>query len=302
MNDQAADALADEVRAIVRFGLPVRADRAGARLLGLAGVRARAIDLDDPASRAHALDAALREELGRLENAGLAEAARLLFGFESETSGAKLTARRAAAATAAGYEVHHFRKRIEPKICGLVAWQLRRASEASVAEADPSAPVLHASGQPLVLPADVFAWEAIEHQHTLAALWGAVYLLRAELLTVARLVSMDAPAVESNGAATAALWRHAQVLAATASYRASYGAVLLHTATELAPEQIGASAGWTPALAPAQELLLAELGEPEQGLVDFTARLDEAAGGPELAATWRRALTGLSGPDQEERR
>ncbi|MER5319047.1 hypothetical protein [Streptosporangium roseum] len=303
LNGQAVDVLVDEVRVLVRFGLPVRPDRAGGRLLGLSGVRARALDPNDAASRARALDVVLREELGRLENAELAAAARLLFGAETATSGAKLTARREAAAAAAGYEVHHFRKRIEPKICGLVAWQLRRTSEVSDA-ALPAAPALHASGRPLVLPADVFAWEAAEHQHALAALWGTVYQLRAELLTVARLVSMGAPAAEVGGAAVAALWRHAQVLAATASYRASYGAVLLHTAVDLAPEQIGASAGWTPALAPAQELLLAALGEPERGLADFTARLQQAVGGTELAAAWRRALTGRPleqhGPDQEE--
>ncbi|SDH90683.1 hypothetical protein SAMN05421505_12616 [Sinosporangium album] len=298
MNDQ-ADTLAEEMRAIVRAGLPIRPQRLGTRLLALPGVRARAADPDDPASRARALDAAVREELDRLESTGLTAAARLLFGADPVTSGAKLTARRAAAAEASRYEVHHFRKRIEPKICALVAWQLRSSSEAAL-QALPAAPPLHPSGRPLILPADVFAWEAAEHQHTIAALWGAVYLLRAELLTVARLASMHAPARESDRAADLALWRHAQVLAATATYRAAYGAVLLHTASDLAPEQIGASAGWTPALTPAQVLLLTELGGPEDGFAAFTARLTQASGGADLAATWRRSLTGRTGPDQEE--
>lgn len=289
-----ADALPDEVRTLLRAGLPVRPEACGPALLGLRGVKARALRPEDVASRALALDGLLREQLDRFENADLADAARLLFGARTATSGATLTARRQAAAAAAGYEVHHFRKRIEPKVTELVAWQLRRDSEEFTARrATP--PELHAASGPLVLPADVFAWEAAEHQHVLATLWGAVYLLRAELLTVARLVSMDAPAIEVDGAAAAALWRHALVLTATARYRAAYGAAVLHAATDLGPQQIAAYAGWTPPLTPVQELLLAELTDPTEGLADFTARLDAAAGGKQLAATWRRVLSSRDG-------
>lgn len=284
---------------LLRDGLPVRAEQCGPALLGLCGVKARALHPDDRASRSRALDGLLREQLARLENAELAPAARLLFGAEPATSGATLTARREAAAAASKYEVHHFRKRIEPKLLELVAWQLRRDSEEFTAR-HATAPELHAASRPLVLPADVFAWEAAEHQHTLASLWGAVYLLRAELLTVARLASMDAVENELAAAAYVALWRHALVLSASARYRAAYGAVVLHAATELGPEEIAAYAGWTPTLTPAQELLLAELADPAQGLSDFTARLDAADGGAELAVAWRRALTGRDGgPEQE---
>jgi hypothetical protein len=297
--DAANDALPDEIRILVRSGLPARADACGATLLGLRGVRARSLRPEDPGSRARALDGLLREQLDRFENAELAAAARLLFGAEDATSGATLMARREAAAAASGYEANHFRKRIEPKILDLVAWQLSRDSEDfSARHASP--PELHAASGPLVLPADVFAWEAAEHQHVLASLWGTVYLLRAELLTVARLASMDAPKHEVTGAAWAALWRHAQVLAAAARYRAAYGAALLHTAASLGPQEVARYAGWTPPLTPSQELLLAEVANPAQSLADFAARLDAAAGGAELAATWRRALSGRDGgPGQE---
>ncbi|MGH3387626.1 MAG: hypothetical protein ACRDOO_01960 [Actinomadura sp.] len=287
-----------EVRSLLRGGLPVRVEQCGPGLLGLRGVKARALRPDERASRARALDGLLREQLDRLENAELAPAARLLFGAEAATSGATLTARRTAAAAASGYEVHHFRKRIEPKLLDLLAWQLRRDSEEFTARhAEP--PELRTASGPLVLPADVFAWEAAEHQHALSALWGAVYLLRAELLTVARLKSMEAAEDDLEAAAAIALWRHASVLRASADYRASYGAVLLHAATELGPEEIGASAGWTPDLTPAQELLLSNLADPGGGLTDFTARLDAADGGAELATGWRQALTGRRGPNQE---
>ncbi|WP_049560193.1 hypothetical protein [Nonomuraea sp. SBT364] len=294
----AVDALPDELRVLLRSGIPVRAGDCGPGLMALRGVRARAVQPDDPASRARALDALLREQLDRLENGELAAPSRLLFGADPATSGATLTARRSAAAAAADYEVHHFRKRIEPKILGLLAWQLRRDSEA-FASRHAVAPELRAARGPFVLPADVFAWEAAEHQHALAALWGAVYQLRAALLTVARLASMEASDEDLAATAATALWRHAAILHAAARYRASYGAVLLHAATELGPDDIGASAGWTPALTPGQELLLAGLFNPEGSLPDFTARLEAAAGGAELAATWRRALTGRPGHDQE---
>jgi len=295
----AADALTAEIRVLVRAGLPVRAEACGTALLGLRGVKARAVRPEDAGSRARALDGLLREQLDRFENTGLAVAARLLFGAEPVTSGATLTARRQAAAAAAGYEVHHFRKRVEPKVLDLVAWQLRRDSEEFTAR-HASPPELRASSGPLMLPADVFAWEAAEHQHVLASLWGAVYQLRAELLTVARLASMDAPERETGNAAAAALWRHAQVLAAAARYRAAYGAVLLHTAADLGPQEIAGYAGWTPPLTAAQELLLAGIADPAQSLADFSTRLDAAAGGAGLAAMWRRALSGRDGGHEQE--
>ncbi|MEV5412920.1 hypothetical protein AB0K60_29295 [Thermopolyspora sp. NPDC052614] len=294
----ADDALQDEVRVLVRGGLPVRPESCGPVLLGLQSVKARALRPEDPASRARALDGLLREQLDRFENVELASAARLLFGAEPATSGATLTARRQAAAAAARYEVHHFRKRIEPKVLELVAWQLRRDSE-EFASRHVAPPELHAASTRMVLPADVFAWEAVGHQHALAALWGAVYLLRAELLTVARLVSMDASGAEIHEAAGVALWRHAQVLAASAHYRATYGAVLLHEAN-YGPQEIAAHAGWTPPLTSAQELLLAQLGDPTAGLAEFTTRLDAAEGGAELVATWRRALSGRDGGTEEK--
>jgi hypothetical protein len=295
----AADALPAEIRVLVRSGLPVRAEACGTALLSLRGVKARAVRPEDASSRARALDGLLREQLDRFEHARLAAAARLLFGAETMTSGATLTARRQAAAAAAGYEVHHFRKRVEPKVLELVAWQLRRDSEEFTAR-HASPPELHVSSGPLALPADVFAWEAAEHQHVLASLWGAVYQLRAELLTVARLASMDAPERETGNAAAAALWRHAQVLAGIARYRAAYGAALLHTAAGLGLQEIAGYAGWTPPLTAAQELLLAGLADPAQGLSDFSSRLDAAAGGSRLAAAWRRDLSSHDGGHHQE--
>ncbi|MEU5992090.1 hypothetical protein ABZ806_24230 [Spirillospora sp. NPDC047418] len=293
------DVLRSEMRRLLRTGLPVRVQQCGPSLLGLRAVKMRTLDADDHSSLAHALDGLLREQLSRFGNAELAKPARLLFGMDDSTSGTTLTSRRAVAAAAAGYEVHHFRKRIEPKLLDLVIWQLRHDSE-ELATQRAAPPRLHPAARRPNLPADVFAWEATEHQHALAALWGAVYLLRAELLRVAQLVSMDAPESELADAADAALWRQALVLHATRRYQAAYGSALLHAATALGPGEIAASAGWTPTLAPAQELLLTGIIDPVQGRADFTTRLLAAVAGTDLAAAWRRSLTGRDGGPAKE--
>ncbi|MEY9860590.1 hypothetical protein ABH935_006227 [Catenulispora sp. GAS73] len=285
------EALAGEVRALLRAGLPARAGVCGPNLLELAGVRARALDPADPASRIRALDALLREQMDRLENHELAGPARLLFGAETATSGATLTARRAAAASAAGYEEHHFRKRVEPKLINLLSWQLARdAEDFTSRHAEP--PALRPAVAPLALPEDVFAWEAAEHQQAVARLWGAVYLLRAELLGIARLVSMGAGIEETNAASRGALWRHAAVLAAAEDYRRAYGLVLLHADTELGADQIAAFAGWTPTLTPAQRRVLTACFDLAAGLADFLAVLTRADGGPDLMRDWNTSLTG----------
>lgn len=288
--DTGQPALAEELRLILKAGLPVRATRCGPVLLALRGVQGRALDPDDPASRARALDSLLRAQLDRLENTELADAAVLLFGAEPSTSGATLTARREAAANVAGFEAHHFRKRIEPKLLDLLAWQLHRDSEDFVSRrADP--PELTRSTAAIHLPADVFAWEAAEHQQALARLWSAVYALRAELLAVARLVSMDAHH-ELDTAADLALWRQALVLSAAQDYRAAYGGVLLHAATELGPAEVAAFAGWTPALTDEQVHALASCADRQGGFADFTAHLSATTSGGDLITTWRAALTG----------
>lgn len=197
------EALRSEMRRLLRTGLPARAQQCGPSLLGLRGVKVRALNADDHSSRAHALDGLLREQLSQFGNAELAKPARLLFGMDDSTSGTTLTSRREVAAAAAGYEVHHFRKRIEPKLLDLVIWQLRRDSEELTAQYAAPPRLLPAARRPN-LPADVFAWEAAEHQRALAALWGAVYLLHAELLRVAQLSSMDAAGSELADAADAA--------------------------------------------------------------------------------------------------
>lgn len=54
--------------------------------------------------------------MARFGEARYAPAARALFGLPPAEPGQNLTVRRELAAAAAGHEVHHFRKRVEPKL------------------------------------------------------------------------------------------------------------------------------------------------------------------------------------------
>lgn len=162
------------LRDLLRAGLPL-SDYAAVDLvlLDLRGVVAWAAWPDDPASRLRALDSLLRWQLARFVHHRLAGPARLLFGAIPEAAGLALTERREKAAASADYEVHHFRKRVEPEICEQLADMLNADSEDLRSRAIP--PALGQARMPLQLPADVFAWAAAEHEQALSLLWSGVY-------------------------------------------------------------------------------------------------------------------------------
>lgn len=243
------DPITDAVHALLRCGVPP-VDRAALdELLVLPAVASRAVDPGDRASRLRALEGWLRWTLARFEPPQLAEPARLLFGALPGAVGLTLTERRAKAATAAGYEVHHFRKRIEPRICQRLAAVL--AADCAEAGARAVPPRLARLHRPLRLPADVFAWEAAEHEQTISALWGEVYALRAALLAVARLAGMNgAQHPETEAAAGVALWRVALLHGAVLAYRDAYGPQLLGADPGTGPEDLAVLAGWHPHIDP----------------------------------------------------
>jgi hypothetical protein len=109
---------------LLRRGLPVTPASADAVLLDLRGIVARAVDPVDEASRTAALDGTLRGLLARFPDVRYASAARALFGLPPAEPGQNLTVRRERAAAEAGHEVHHFRKRVEPKLIEKIAWEL----------------------------------------------------------------------------------------------------------------------------------------------------------------------------------
>ncbi|WP_158854859.1 hypothetical protein [Saccharothrix deserti] len=272
---------------LLRRGLPVTLAAADPVLLDLRGVVARAVDPADESSRTAALDGTLRGLLARFPDGRYAAAARALFGLPPATPGQNLTVRRELAAGQAGHEVHHFRKRVEPKLIETLAAEL-------LADADRFtrtpliAPRLAAvaARQPVV--ADPFAWEVAEHEEQLSLLWSAVYAARAELLAVERLISLRADRTDILRAAVTAAWRWAAARAEAISYTTAF-------APDLAADDLVALAGWTPALTAAQASRLTEAAAGGASREQFVAHLHGETG---LGNTWTEGfLAALPTPD-----
>jgi hypothetical protein len=287
MPDDTHEAMTAALRTLVRPGLPLAPELVDDVLLDLPGVRARATNPDDRDSRVAAFEGLLRWCLARFDDESLTDAARALFGIRPGVSGTTLTQRREIAAIASGHEVHHFRKRIEPRLLGQLAWALRRDSDEYAMTRAVAPPLAPATARPR-MPADPFAWESAEHAELLSRLWSGVYLVRAELLGLARARSMRGEPAALVAAACSALRRYAQLLALAERYRAAYGEVLLHADTGLTPDGLANLAGWTPTLEPGHRRALAAAADA----VTELAFLATVPG--EVTAHWCEALTGFN--------
>jgi hypothetical protein len=285
----------EDLRPLLRRGLPVHAAAIPERLLRLPGVRARAVS-DEHASRVVAFEALLRTLLARFPDQRLAGAARALFGLPPGVAGTTLTTRREAAAMVCGRESHHFRKHLEPRILDQLAAAMTADSDA-LAAGQAVAPVLLPAGAPTVLPAEVFAWEVTEHAEALSRLWSGVYALRAELLACQRLASMDPGGAAVAAAAGRALWRTAGLQAQVGDYRQTYGDRLLHA--PMPPAALVALAGWAPPLSPWQIELLCQQAGDSPTAEEFTRRLTATGQGEQLHQQWVAAFaTGDQGDTQ----
>lgn len=231
----------EAVRGLLRRGLPVAPGGTVAVLLELRGVVARSIDPSDEVSRTAALNGVLRGLLARFPNARYASPARALFGLPPAAQGVNLTSRRQLAAELAGHEVHHFRKRVEPRLVEIVADELLADAE-RFARPVFVAPRLAVSAEREVIVRDPFAWEVAEHEEHLSRMWAAIYAARAALLTVERLISLEADSSETGRAAVTAAWRWATARAQALTYTSGF-------ATDQSPDDLVALAGWAPSLA-----------------------------------------------------
>lgn len=177
--------------------------------------------------------------------------------------------------------MHHFRKRVEPKLVEKIAWEL-------IADADRFnrlpmiAPRLAPVSSRQVIPADPFAWEVAEHEEQLTRLWSAVYAARAELLAVERLTSLHANRIELMAAAVTAAWRWAAARAEAISYTTAYSPDL-----EPSVDELVALAGWTPPLNPVQASRLTEAAAGGVTREQFVAALHGETG---LGNSWVEGL------------
>ena len=262
---------------LLKRGLPVAPSGADPALLNLRGVIARAADPADDASRTAALDGTLRGLLARFDDTRYAQAARALFGLPPAEPGQNLTVRRDLAAASAGHEVHHFRKRVEPKLVEKIAWELLADADRFTRLPMIAPRLAPVTGRQRVQP-DPFAWEVAEHEEQLTRLWSAIYAARCELLAVERLISLDADRMDIIHTAVTAAWRWATARAEAISYTTAFAHDLEASADELI-----SLAGWTPALTPAQASRLTEAAAGGPTREQFTGNLHSETG---LGDTW----------------
>ncbi|MEC3998636.1 hypothetical protein VSR01_36190 [Actinacidiphila sp. DG2A-62] len=228
---------------------------------------ARAADPTDDASRTAALDGTLRGLLARYPDSRYATAARALFGLPPAEPGQTLTVRRDLAAVQAGHEVHHFRKRVEPRLVERIAWELVADAE-RFTRSPLIAPRLAPSGGRQPVQADPFAWEVAEREEQLSRLWSAIYAARAELLAVERLISLDAARADVVRAAVTAAWRWSAARA-----QAIDCAIAFDPDLNASPDEWVALAGWVPRLTDTQVSLLTEAASGDADRERFVASL-----------------------------
>lgn len=110
-----------ELSRLLRRGLPLSEASAGVVLPNLRSVIARSIHPDDPISRIDSLGTLLTRLLTDLDHDRYGPAARILYGVAPGMAGTTLTVRRQHAAQHLGYDLDHFRKRVEPDVVRAVA-------------------------------------------------------------------------------------------------------------------------------------------------------------------------------------
>ncbi|THV39656.1 hypothetical protein [Glycomyces buryatensis] len=264
------------LRAVLRHGLPLTAGTPPAALLELRGVVGRAVDPTDPASRAEALDGLLRSLVARYPDQRLAPGVRILFGL-NDGAGLNLMKRRALAAEAVVYEADHFRKRIEPAMVEQLTAEL-------LADADRFrltkliAPRLAAATARQPITTDPFAWEVTAHEEALTRVWAAVYALRADLLLVERLISLDEAPAEIADALVSAAWRWGLARNVAVDFADIYPG-------EASPDDLMFLAGWCPMLTPEEAVKIRAAAEAAGDADAFRTAVAVAL---DLDQTWVR--------------
>lgn len=192
------------------------------------------------------------------------------------------------AAASSGYEVNHFRKRIEPTMVATLAWQLRKVSDEhpQTFATPPRLSRVKAKTQPP--PPDMFAWETIEHQEFVCRIWASIYALRAALLNVQRVVSMERPYHETRNSIVEALWRTAVLIHLDAEYHKSYLGTLMSEGSTAGPVDLIRLAGWTPELSISEADLLRHHVVQGDGLMEFVSRISATADIKRILRQWER--------------
>jgi hypothetical protein len=251
------------LRQVVRVGLPLDPNAVPPQLLDLAGVVARSVTPNDGLARVDALERLLRATLTTLEPPDRRDALEGLFVVAR--GGRTLTQRRIYAATALGYDVHHFRKRIQPKLLDELAWQLYQDSLQYVQRARDGPPFEASGHTPLITEQHLTHPETADHEVLVSRIWSDVYGLRAEL--IAREANRNVPEQEAEcrESAIGALWYLARLLVRLRNYSERYGRSILHGTAEYNADALIRLAGWSGEVTSEQardlRFALAQVGE-----------------------------------------
>ena len=262
-SDDRLSEIANALKLVLRAGLPLRPDAAPTVLLDLASVVARSVRTDDRLARVDALERLLRATLKKPQPQDRRDATEGLFVVAR--GGRTLTQRRLYAADILGYEEHHFRKRIEPKLLEEIAWLLHQDSLQYIRRTRDGAPFEASGHTPLITKEQLEHPDTAEHEVLLSRIWSDVYGLRAEL--IAREASRNEPEgqAELQEAAVGALWYLARLLSKLSHYSERYGRSILHGTAEYNAEALIRLAGWSGELTSEQardlRFTLAQVGE-----------------------------------------
>jgi hypothetical protein len=152
------------------------------------------------------------------------------------------------------------------------------------------APRLTLGTERQAVPADPFAWEVTEQEEALARVWSAIYALRAELLAIERLVSLDADRQQVIAHIVTAAWRWALASTAATDYATAFSSTSGTSSDderERTAAELVALAGWVPPLWPAQQERLRAAVAGEATRANFVAAMQDEVG---LGNTWITAF------------
>lgn len=231
--------LTEAVLALLDKGLPTL--EPPPILLDLKSIYARAVIPTDARSRLAALNELLPRLIAAIGDSQYRQAMQILFGLAPGTRGATLTARRRQAADLLGYNIDHFRTRVEDRLATAVTSavyddllryrsRVKRATESLEPTGD----------TPRLGP------EHLNHEEELVSrIWQHVYGLRAEMIAYLRLTEAEGYAEQAEDHRQAAGRQHEVLQLLLKEYVETYGEKLIrHGETEFAVEALARLTGW----------------------------------------------------------
>lgn len=233
--------LAAELRGLLRAGLPAPQTAAGSVLPNLRSVLARAVHPDVALSRLDALNVLLPKLIDQFEDESYGEAVRTLFGLATGTRRTSLTERRRRAASLLGYNVDHFRTRVEPEMLEAVAELMERDLLRYRSRVKRAVEALEPTGDTPKLTIEDLTAEG----ELVSRIWQHVYGLRAELIAHLRLQGQEGYEGQAEDHRQAAGRMQERLRGLIQQYVETYGKALIrHGEAEFAVEGLERLAGW----------------------------------------------------------